>query len=88
MAAYWRGAASPEVKVVETKVRTEYPPMVLHLGSVVQMNEEQFSQFCRINDEWHIERSAEGTWRSCRLRGRDGEPQLQVCYSSGFLDRT
>ena len=45
---------------METKVRTEYPPMVLHLGPIVHMTEEQFFQFCRINDEWRIERTAEG----------------------------
>ncbi len=45
---------------METKVRMEYPPLVLHLGPAIQMDEEQFFQFCRINDELRIERTAEG----------------------------
>ncbi|MDP9456255.1 MAG: hypothetical protein CYG60_12635 [Actinobacteria bacterium] len=45
---------------METKVRTGYSPMVLHMGPIVKMSEEQFFQFCRLNDEWRIERTAEG----------------------------
>lgn len=43
-----------------TKVRTEYPPLVLHLGQALEMDERQFFQFCRINDGLRIERAAEG----------------------------
>ena len=45
---------------MEAKVRTKYPPLVLHLGPSIQMDEEQFFQFCRINAELRIERTAEG----------------------------
>ena len=45
---------------METQIRTGYKPMVLRLYPVIQMNEEQFLQFCRINDEWRIERTTEG----------------------------
>ena len=44
---------------METKVRTEYPPLILHLGQALEMDEKQFFQFCRINDELRIERTAE-----------------------------
>ena len=53
-------ARAAVLEVMEAKVRTEYPPVVLHLGSALQMSEEQFFEFCRINDEWRIERTAEG----------------------------
>lgn len=45
---------------METQIPTGYTPMVLHLDPIIQMNEEQFFQFCRINDEWRIERTMEG----------------------------
>lgn len=46
--------------MTDTKVRVEYPPVVLHLRPAVEMNEEQFFEFCRLNEDWRIERSAEG----------------------------
>lgn len=42
-----------------TKIRTEYPPLVLHLGQALEMDERQFFRFCRMNDELRIERTAE-----------------------------
>jgi Uma2 family endonuclease len=44
--------------VTETKIRTEIPPMVLRTR--LEMDEEQFFEFCRINRGWRIERTAEG----------------------------
>ena len=34
--------------------------MVLHLHPALEMDEEQFFEFCQLNREWRIERSAEG----------------------------
>ena len=45
---------------MEMQIRTGCTPMMLHLDPIIQMNEEQFFRFCRINDEWRIERTAEG----------------------------
>lgn len=42
------------------KVRTEYHPVVLHTRPALEMDEEQFFEFCQLNREWRIERSAEG----------------------------
>ncbi len=46
--------------MTETKIRTEIPPMVLHTRPALEMDEEQFFEFCRINQDWRIERTAEG----------------------------
>jgi Uma2 family endonuclease len=45
---------------METKIRTEQPPMVLSTRPVLEMDDEQLFEFCRINREWRIERTAEG----------------------------
>ena len=46
--------------MTETKVRTEYLPVLLHTRPALDMDEEQFFEFCRLNDELRIERTAEG----------------------------
>ncbi len=46
--------------MTETKFRTEQQPMVLRTRPALEMDEEQFFELCRINDELRIERSAEG----------------------------
>jgi Uma2 family endonuclease len=43
-----------------TKVGLEYPPVVLHTRPALEMNEEQFFEFCQLNRDWCIERTAEG----------------------------
>ena len=42
------------------KVRTEYHPVVLHTRPALEMDEEQFFEFCQLNREWRIERNAGG----------------------------
>lgn len=44
--------------MTETKVRTEYVPLMLHLCPALEMNGKLFFEFCRINDELRIERTA------------------------------
>ena len=39
------------------------PPLVLHTRPAIDMSPEQFYEFCLINREWHIERTAEGDLR-------------------------
>ena len=46
--------------MAETRVRVEHPPVVLHTHPVLEMDEEQFFEFCQLNRDWRIERSAEG----------------------------
>ena len=47
--------------MTETRVKVERdPPVVLHTRPALEMNEEQFFEFCRTNRDWRIERSAEG----------------------------
>ncbi|CAN5196262.1 Uma2 family endonuclease [soil metagenome] len=46
--------------MTETKVRVERPTVVLHTRPAIDMDEQQFFEFCRINRGWRIERSAEG----------------------------
>ena len=46
--------------MTETKVRTEYLPVLLHTRPALDMDEEQFFEFCRLNDELRIDRTAEG----------------------------
>lgn len=51
---------SLEVRVTETKVRIEHPPVVLHTRPALEMDEDQLFEFCQLNREWRIERGAEG----------------------------
>ena len=46
--------------MTETKVRIENPPVVLRTRPALEMDEEQFFEFCQLNRGWRIERSAEG----------------------------
>ncbi len=38
----------------------EIPPIVLKLSPLIELTEEQFAQFCGLNSELHIERTANG----------------------------
>ncbi len=47
--------------MAETKVRAEYLlPVVLHTRPAIEMDEKQFFEFCQLNRDWRIERTAEG----------------------------
>lgn len=46
--------------MTEAKGRSEHPPVVLHTRPALEMDEDQFFEFCQINRDWRIERSAEG----------------------------
>ena len=46
--------------MAETKVRIENPPVVLHTRPALEMDDEQLFEFCQLNREWRIERSAKG----------------------------
>jgi Uma2 family endonuclease len=40
---------------------TESQPLILHLGPIMQkMSDHEYYEFCRLNAEWRIERTAEG----------------------------
>lgn len=44
----------------QTLLQTEYVPVLLHLAPAIQLTDEQFFEFCQINRELRIERTAEG----------------------------
>ena len=46
--------------MTKTRFRIEYPPVVLRTRPALEMDEEQFFEFCQINRDWRIERTAEG----------------------------
>jgi Uma2 family endonuclease len=46
--------------MTEMKVRIELPPVVLHTRPALQMDEDQFFEFCQLNGDWRIEHTAEG----------------------------
>ena len=46
--------------MTEMKVRVEHPPVVLHTRPALKMGEDQFFEFCQLNRDWRIERTAEG----------------------------
>ena len=46
--------------MTEMKVRIDHPPVVLHTRPALQMDEDQFFEFCQLNGDWRIERTAEG----------------------------
>jgi Uma2 family endonuclease len=67
------------------KVDDEMAPLVLHFQPILKkLSDEVFFEFCRANDEWRIERTAEGdlivlppvggktSIRNCKLIGQFG----------------
>jgi Uma2 family endonuclease len=46
--------------MTETLTRVESPPLVLHLRPAIELSDEQFFAFCRLNPDLRIERTAEG----------------------------
>ena len=46
--------------MTETKIMTEIPPVVLLMRPALDVDEEQFFEFCQLNRDWRIERNAEG----------------------------
>ena len=50
----------PEFRMAETKDRVEHPPVVLRTRPALEMEEELLFEFCQLNRDWRIERSAEG----------------------------
>lgn len=46
--------------MAETLTRAESPPLVLHTRPALEMNDQQFFEFCQLNSFWRIERTAEG----------------------------
>ena len=50
-------APNPPTKIAEA---TEILPIVLRLSPLIELTEEQFAEFCSLNRELHIERTATG----------------------------
>jgi len=46
--------------MTEAVVHAEYPPLVLRIRPAIEMNEDEFFEFCRVNWDLRIERTAEG----------------------------
>ena len=46
--------------MAEATIRVEYQPVILRTAPVLEMDEEQFFQFCQLNRDLRIERTAEG----------------------------
>ena len=46
--------------MAEATIRVEYQPVVLRTAPALEMGEEQFFQFCQLNKDLRIERTAEG----------------------------
>jgi len=46
--------------MTEILTRVESPPLVLHLRPAIELSDEQFFQFCQLNPDLRIERTAEG----------------------------
>ncbi len=70
--------------MAEAKVRTEYPPVVLHTRPALDMDEEQFFEFCQQNREWRIERTAEGDLEIMPPTGGEtGNRNLKIALQLG-----
>jgi Uma2 family endonuclease len=70
--------------VTEAKVRTEYPPVVLHTRPALDMDEEQFFEFCQLNRNWRIERTAEGDLEIMPPTGGEtGSRNLRIALQLG-----
>ena len=46
--------------MTDTLTQVESPPLVLHLRPAIELSDEQFFQFCQLNQDLRIERTAEG----------------------------
>ena len=46
--------------MAEATIRVEYQPVILRTAPALEMDEEQFFQFCQLNRDLRIERTAEG----------------------------
>ena len=46
--------------MTKTLTRVESPPLVLHLRPAIQLSDEQYFQFCQLNQELRIELTAKG----------------------------
>lgn len=46
--------------MIKVKPQVETPPLVLHFPPAVEMTSEQFFEFCQLNRDLRIERTAEG----------------------------
>ncbi len=72
--------------MTQVKIRIENPPVVLHTRPALEMDEEQFFEFCRLNRGWRIERSAEGDLEvmvSTEERPATGTPRSTCSFVSG-----
>ena len=49
-----------EVRMSTAPVPDENVPVVLHTRPALDMSDEQFFEFCQLNRDWRIERTAEG----------------------------
>ena len=46
--------------MTKTLTRVESPPLVLHLRPAIELSDEQLFEFCQLNEDLRIERTAEG----------------------------
>lgn len=46
--------------MTEAVIHAGYPPLVLHTRPALDMDEQQFFEFCQLNRDWRIERTSEG----------------------------
>lgn len=66
------------------KTRVEYRPIVLHTNPVLKMGEEQFFEFCRLNRDLRIERTAEGDLEVMPPTGGEtGNRNLKIAVQLG-----
>ncbi len=48
------------ILMTEALISSEYPLLVLHTRPAIEMDDRQFFEFCQLNSEWRIERTAQG----------------------------
>ncbi len=46
--------------MIDTPILTEIPPIVMKLEPIIQMTDEEFYEFCQLNPELRLERTAKG----------------------------
>src|SRR6266446_5283796 len=55
-----RGLWQSSARVAEILQSVEQPPLIVHTRPVLDMDDEQFFQFCQLNGDLRIERTAQG----------------------------
>jgi Uma2 family endonuclease len=65
----------------------QYPLVVLHTRPVLELDEEQLFEFCRINRDWRIERGADGDLEIMPPTGGETSNSNLIAQPGAWVER-